>query len=49
MTKLSKIGFSMDCCTADFLNFFLPKIVKIWFLGGRLGTPHQVRAIQGFS
>ena len=28
-TKLSKIGFSMDCFTADFCDF-LPKSVKIW-------------------
>ena len=27
--KLSKIGFSMECFTADFLQFFLPKNVKI--------------------
>ena len=46
--KLSKIGFSMECFTADFCEF-LPKNVKIWLLVGRLGTRYQIRAFQGFS
>ena len=40
-TKLSKIGFFMECFTADFLQF-LSKKVKIWLFGGRLGTRHQI-------
>ena len=48
MTKLSKIGFSMEWFTADFLQFFT-KNVKIWLLVGRLGTRHQIQAFQGFS
>ena len=47
-TKLSKTVFSMECFTADFLRFF-PENVKIWLLGGRLGTRHQIQAFQGFS
>ena len=27
---------------------FLPKIVNIWLLGGRLSTRHQTQAFQGF-
>ena len=46
-TKLSKKGFSMECFTADFCNF-LPITIKIWLLGGWLGTHHQIQAIQGF-
>ena len=46
-TKFSKIGFS-DCFTAIFCDF-LPKNVKIWLLGGRLGTLHQMQAFQRFS
>ena len=48
MTKLSKIGFSMEWFTADFLQFFT-KNVKIWLLVGRLGTRHQIQAFQEFS
>ena len=47
-TKLSKIGFFMECFTADFLQF-LSKNVKILLFGGRLGTRHQIQAFQGFS
>ena len=36
----------MECFTADFLQF-LPKNVKIWLLGGRLGTCNQTQAFQG--
>ena len=46
--KLSKIGFSVECFTADFLQFFT-KNVKIWVLIGRLGTRYQIQAFQGFS
>ena len=37
-----------ECFTADFLQF-LPKKIKIWLLGGRLGTNPQIQAFQGFS
>ena len=47
-TKLSKIGFSMDCFMADFLRLFT-ETVKIWFFGGRLGTRHQIQAFQVLS
>ena len=30
-TKLSKIGFSMECFTADFLQFFTKKTSKFGF------------------
>ena len=46
--KLSKVGFSMECFTADFLQF-LSTTVKICLLGGRLDTCHQFQALQGFS
>ena len=48
MTKLSKVGFSVECFTADILQF-LPKNVTIWLLVGRLGTRHQIQAFQQFS
>ena len=47
-TKSSKIGFSMECFTLIFCDF-LPKSVKIWLLGGWLGTRHQIQAFRGFS
>ena len=47
-TKLSKTGFPMECFTLIFCNF-LQKTVKIWLLGGRLGTCHQIQTFQGFS
>ena len=46
-TKLSKIGFSMERFTADFLQFS-NATVKIYLLGGRLDTHVQFQAIQGF-
>ena len=46
--KLGKIGFSMECFRLFFCNF-LSKNIKIWLLGGRLGTRHQIQAFQGFS
>ena len=48
LTKLSKIGFSMECFTADFCDF-LQKNVKIWLSVGRLGTRYQIQAFQRFS
>ena len=48
LTKLSKIDFSMECFTADFLQDFT-KIVKAWLLRGRLSTCHQFQSLQGFS
>ena len=39
----------MECVTDDFLQFFLPRCVKNWLLGGRLGTRHQTEAFQAFS
>ena len=47
-TKLSKRGCSMECFTAGFLRV-LPKNVKIWILGGLLGTRRQIQAFQRFS
>ena len=35
----------MECFTAEFLQNVLLKNIKIWFLGGQLGTRYQ---IQGF-
>ena len=46
-TKLSQIGFSVECFTADFLQFFTKKR-QIWLLGGRLGTRHQIQAFPAF-
>ena len=48
LTKLSKIGFSMECFTADFLRFFTEKRQNL-ALVGQLGTRHQIQAFQGFS
>ena len=42
------MGFSMECFTADFLQYFTKKR-KIWLLVGRLGTHLQIQACQGFS
>ena len=47
LTKLSKKGFSMESFTADLLKF-LCESVNIWFLGGRLGTRHQIQVLRGF-
>ena len=38
----------MECFTADFLRV-LNEHVKIWLLGVRLGTHHQIQAFQEFS
>ena len=48
LTKLSKIGFSMDCFTVDFLRFFTGKRQNLAF-GWTAGTPHQIQAFKGFS
>ena len=39
--KLSKIGFSMKCFTANFLQFSGAN-VKIFLLGDHLGTCYQI-------
>ena len=49
LKNLSKICFSMEYFTADFLLFFLLKNVKIWLLVGQLCTRHQIKAFQEFS
>ena len=44
-TNLSKIGFSIECFTADFLRFFTKKRQKV-----ALGcTCHQIQAFPEFS
>ena len=48
-TTLSKIDFSMKRITDDISQFFLPRYVKFWLFGGRLGTRRQTQAFQGFS
>ena len=47
LMKLSKIGFSMECFTADFLQFF-SATVKICLWDSRLGNCHQFKACQRF-
>ena len=47
-TKLSKIGFCMECFTAGFLCVF-HKDVNIWLLGILLGTHHQIQVFQQLS
>ena len=42
LTELSKIDFSLECFTADFLRDFA-KIVKIWLLVGWLNICHQIQ------
>ena len=42
------IGFSMECFTADFLQFFTKKRQNM-ALGGQLGTRHRTQALKGFS
>ena len=46
-TKLSNIGFPMECFIADFLQFFTVKRQNL--LGGRVGICYQIQAFQGFS
>ena len=48
LKKLSKIDFSMQNFTADFLRDFT-KNVKICLLNGRLSTCHQIQTFQRFS
>ena len=38
----------MESFTADFIRF-VPENLKIWILGGRLGTRYQIQAFQSFS
>ena len=47
-TKLSKVGVSLQCFTADFSQFSSTTI-EMWLLTGRLGPCHQFKAFQGFS
>ena len=39
--EIKQCRFLMECFTAGFLRFFT---VKIWLLGRRLGTCHQIQA-----
>ena len=48
LVKLSVIGFSMECFTADFSQFS-DTTVKICVYGGLLGTHHQFQVFQEFS
>ena len=43
------MGFSVECLTADFLQLFAKKNVKIWLSGRRLGIHRQTQVFQGFS
>ena len=47
-TKFSKIGFSMECVTADFLQFFT-KIPQILTFGWTAGYSPSNQTFQGFS
>ena len=46
-TKLSKIGVSLECFTADFWQFS-STTVKIWFLGGGLGLTINFKLFRDF-
>ena len=46
--RFFKIGFCMECFTADVLRDFNEN-VKIWFFGVRPSTRHQIQAFRGFS
>ena len=48
VTKLSKISFSIERFTDDFLQFS-KTTAQICLLVGWLGTSHQLQAFQGFS
>ena len=42
-TKLSKLGFSMECFTADFLQFFAKKRQNVafgWTVGYQIKSTH---------
>ena len=39
----------MEYFTADFFAIFYRKTLKHGYLGGRLGTNHQIQAFQEFS
>ena len=45
LTKLSKIGYSMEYFTADFLQFS-SSTIKIYLMRDRLSTQHQFQAFQ---
>ena len=47
-TKLSNIGFSVECFTADFLQF-CSTTVKTFLLGGRVSTFPSNLSILGIS
>ena len=49
-TELSKIGFSLECLTADCWQFFRVTVLT-WDFGwvGWLGTCHQLQSFLGFS
>ena len=44
-TKLSKIGFCVECFTASFLRVFNKDLA----LSDRLGTRHQIQAFEELS
>ena len=46
--KIKRNRFFYGMFSVDFLQF-LPRYVKSWLWGGRLGTRHQTQAFQGFS
>ena len=48
LTKLSKIGFSMENVSGN-ISRFTNTNVKICFCDGRLGTLHLIQAFSGFS
>ena len=48
VTKLFKIGFSMKCFRAECLQFCNTNF-KISFVDGRVGTRHQIQALQKLS
>ena len=47
--KIKQNRFFHGMFYCRFFCNFLAKSVKIWLLGGRLGTLHQIQAFQGFS
>ena len=46
-TKISKLGFSMECLAADFLHFY-GTALSICLFGVQLGTPLRLPAFQDF-
>ena len=47
LTKLSELGFSMECFTVNLVQFS-SKTIEIFLQGGRLGTCHQFQTFQEF-